>query len=115
MTALLIGRFHAVTKAQESWLSSLGNRGVDRIVCALTSANHAGTRRNPLDVATREKLLRPALAASGRPFDIVRVDDIPQTEKWVEHVLASIAGAGLPRPTQVYSSNRDVRALFEAA
>jgi SAM-dependent methyltransferase len=107
--ALLVGRFHAVTKAQEAWLKGLE---AERIVCALTSANHSGTRRNPLPVAARETLVRAALEA--KPFDVVRIDDIPQTEKWVEHVLSCIERAGCPRPTHVFSSNHEVRALFEA-
>jgi SAM-dependent methyltransferase len=119
MNALLVGRFHAVTKGQEAWLASLGARGVDRITCVVTSANHSGTRRNPLPVAEREALLKPSLQASGRPFGLVHVDDIPDTQGWVEHVLSSVARAGLARPvpsdTQVYSSNRDVQALFQAA
>ncbi len=119
MRALLVGRFHAVTKAQEAWLEGLSKHGVTRIVCALTSANHSGTRRNPLSVAEREALLKPSLALAALPFDVVRIDDIPDTKAWVEHVLSCVTAAGLERPTpqdtQVFSSNHDVRALFEAA
>jgi SAM-dependent methyltransferase len=107
--ALLVGRFHAVTKAQEAWLRSVK---ADRVICALTSANHHGTRRNPLSVEEREAIVRDAL--KGMPFDVVRIDDVPQTDKWVEHVLACVERAGLPRPTHVFSANREVRALFEA-
>lgn len=113
MKALLVGRFHAVTKSQEAWLQSLK---ADRITCVLTSANHSGTRRNPLDVETRKKLMREALR--GAPLDLVAIDDIPNTQAWVEHVLASVDRAGLGRPTpadtKVYTSNHDVAALFRA-
>lgn len=119
MDALLIGRFHAVTRAQALWLSSLGNAKVDRLICVLTSANQAGTRRNPLDAATRESLLRPALARAGKPFDVVRVDDVPDSGQWVPHVLAQVGRAlgRTPGPsnTALYSANRDVDALFEKA
>lgn len=116
MKALLVGRFHAVTKSQEAWLRSLASRGVERIICVVTSANHSGTRRNPLDVEARKKLLSEAL--EGQRHDLVAIDDIPDTEHWVGHVLASVERTGLPRPgpgdTQVYTSNREVAALFTA-
>ena len=117
MRALLVGRFHAVTRSQEAWLKSLATRGVERVTCVLTSANHSGTRRNPLDVEQRKKLMAAALA--GQAHELVAIDDIPNTATWVEHVLSSVERAGLPRPTpadtQVYTSNHEVAALFEAA
>lgn len=117
-TALLLGRFHAVTRAQSDWLASLSQAPVERLVCVVTSANHAGTRRNPLDATTREAMLRPALARSGKPFDVVRVDDIPDSEAWVQHVAAEVhrqlGRAVTPTTTTVYSANRDVDALFRA-
>ncbi|MEW5739876.1 MAG: methyltransferase [Myxococcota bacterium] len=116
--ALLLGRFHAVTRGQSDWLAALGGADVERLVCVLTSANHAGTRRNPLDAATREEMLKPALARSGKPFDVVRVDDVPDSEAWVAHVVSEVRralGVELSRAnTIVYSANRDVQALFRA-
>ncbi|MBK7858049.1 MAG: methyltransferase domain-containing protein [Archangiaceae bacterium] len=116
MNALLVGRFHAVTMGQHQWLQGLKGRGVERVTCVITSANHSGTRRNPLPVPQRRALLAEALA--GQRFDLVAIDDIAETESWVEHVLSSVERAGLPRPaprdTQVYTSNRDVAGLFEA-
>ena len=116
--ALLLGRFHAVTRAQSDWLASLSKAPVDRLICVITSANHSATRRNPLDVATRESMLRPALERSGKPFEIVRVDDVPDSAKWVEHVNQEVQrqlGLTLAPPgTTVYSANRDVDALFQA-
>ncbi len=116
--ALLLGRFHAVTLAQSDWLASLSKAPVDRLICVVTSANHQSTRRNPLDVATREEMLAPALARSGKPFDLVRVDDVPDSGAWVEHIAAEVQrqhGVGISaRDTVVYSANRDVDALFHA-
>ncbi|MDP2274547.1 MAG: methyltransferase domain-containing protein [Archangium sp.] len=116
--ALLLGRFHAVTRAQSDWLASLSKAPVDRLICVITSANHAATRRNPLDVATREAMLRPALERSGKPLEIVRVDDIADSAAWVEHVAAEVKRqSGLvlgPEGTTVYSANRDVDGLFKA-
>ena len=117
-TALLLGRFHAVTRAQAAWIASLAAAPVDRLVCVLTSANHSGTRRNPLDAETREVMLRPALARAGKPFEVVRIDDVPDSDAWVAHVLAEVKRArGLElssADTTVYSANHDVRALFQA-
>jgi len=121
--ALLLGRFHALTRGQAELVASLsqevGPAHVDRIVCVVTSADHSGTRRNPLDIETREALLRPALAATGKPFDLVRVNDIPDDARWVEHVRASVqAQTGVelsPAATTLLSANREVQALFAAA
>jgi len=116
--ALLLGRFHAVTRAQSDWLASLAKAPVDRLICVITSSNHAGTRRNPLEVSLREEMLRPALERSGKPFELVRVDDIPNSAAWVEHVVGEVKrqrGVALtPDDTAIYSANRDVDGLFSA-
>ena len=117
MDALLIGRFHAVTRAQDQWLQSLKAAPVDRLICVVTSANHAGTRRNPLDAQTRAQLLRPALQRTGKPFELVEVDDVP--DRWVEHVVAQVGKqvgrTPAPGDTTVYGANRDVDGLWSAA
>ncbi len=118
MKALLLGRFHAVTAAQARWLESLRNAPADELICVITSANLANTRRNPLPVATREELLKPALERSGKPYRVVRVDDIPDSSAWVSHVLAQVQRAGVELTAQnaaVFSANRDVAVLFRAA
>lgn len=118
MQALLVGRFHAVTRGQGAWLQALGKEPVERIVCVITSADHAGTRRNPLAADEREAMLRPALARSGKPFHLVRIEDIPDSGAWVEHVQSNLERAlgqwPTPQDTVVYSANRDVDALFLA-
>ncbi|MGZ3408705.1 MAG: methyltransferase domain-containing protein, partial [Polyangia bacterium] len=117
---LLLGRFHALTRAQAELVTSLAQEvTLERLVCVITSADHSGTRRNPLDAETREELLRPSLAATGKPFDLVRVADIADDGAWVEHVRRAVrAQAGvdlLPADTTLVSANRDVQALFAAA
>ena len=120
MIALVIGRFHAVTAAQASWFGSLSAiKEIERIVCVLTSADHEGTRRNPLGVALREELVTPVLQATGKPFAIVRIRDIPESSIWVEHVVAGVGeqtGDVLsPSTTRVFTANREVDALFTKA
>jgi Methyltransferase domain len=97
MIGLLLGRFHALTAAQAELVASLAQEAaLERLVCVVTSADHTGTRRNPLDAATREEILRP--------------DDA----QWVAHVRAAVpAGAGIdlaPAETTLVSANRDVQA-----
>ncbi len=120
VTALLVGRFHALTRAQGELIAELGaDPEVERIVCVVTSADHAGTRRNPLDAATREQILRPALEASGKPFRLVRIADIPDDKAWVAHVARTVAEITHvpiePARTRLYSANREVNALFARA
>jgi SAM-dependent methyltransferase/nicotinamide mononucleotide adenylyltransferase len=117
MLALLVGRFHALTREQAEWILSLGqDPAVERIVCAVTSADHVHTRRNPLDADTREAFLAPALQAAGRPWRLVRVDDIPDDAAWPAHLARAVADATgwqvSPSSTEVYTANRAVEALF---
>ena len=120
MIALLLGRFHALTRSQGELVASLAREvELTRIVCVITSADHAGTRRNPLPADTREAMLRPALAATGKPFDLVRVADVPDDARWVEHVRLAVRAATdlelTPASTTLVSANRSVQALFAAA
>jgi SAM-dependent methyltransferase/nicotinamide mononucleotide adenylyltransferase len=118
MNALVLGRFHAVTKTQSEWLESLKRAPVETLICVITSADLSGTRRNPLEVQTREAMLRPALERSGKPFRIVRVNDIADSEQWVAHVAAQVREqcglAVAPENTALFSANRDVERLFRA-
>jgi SAM-dependent methyltransferase/nicotinamide mononucleotide adenylyltransferase len=118
-SALVLGRFQAITKAQAEWLSALRTAPVDDVVCVVTSADRSGTRRNPLDAAARATLVRPLLAGTGKPYVVVGVRDIPEAAQWVEHVVREVSAAAAvvlsPSTTTLYSSNRDVDALFRAA
>lgn len=117
MDALLLGRFHAVTKAQAAWLASLAHEPIDRVICVITSANHSGTRRNPLELAARLAMVRPALERIGKPFEIVPVDGEPEPEAWVPYVVDAVGRVAqvalTPASARVYSANRDVAQLFE--
>lgn len=119
MQALLLGRFHALTRGQVEVIDALGREpSVERIACVVTSADHQGSRRNPLPAATREAILRPALAATGKPFALVRMNDVPDDARWPSLVVEAVrAGAGWslsPTDTRVVTSNREVATLFRA-
>ena len=118
--ALLVGRFHALTRAQAGLIGRLGSDGeIGRIACVITSSDHAGTRRNPFDADTRAALVEPALAASGKPYVIVRLADVPDDAAWPWHVVTAVERALHGRlragEVRVYSANRDVNALFQRA
>ena len=58
------------------------------------------------------------MAGRGKPFDIVKVDDIAVSAAWVEHVAEQIQkqlGSRLTsEATTVYSANPDVEMLFQS-
>ena len=119
MRALVIGRFHAVTAEQANWIVALGaDPEVTELICVVTSADHVGTRRNPLDHETRIGLIRPELERIACPHHIVEVRDIPDDAAWVAHIERQLAAVGIklsPSDTLVHSANHSVQGLFAAA
>jgi ubiquinone/menaquinone biosynthesis C-methylase UbiE/nicotinamide mononucleotide adenylyltransferase len=118
-TALLVGRFHAVTKAQAQWIESLQVESIAHIVCVVTSANHESTRRNPLSSVERSALMNEVLKRSQKSFEVVCIDDVPESNQWPQHVLSRVnekSGGDLNQENcAIYSSNRDVTELFLTA
>ena len=101
------------------WLEALGtDASIDRIVCVLTSADHEGTRRNPLSTAQRIEIMRPLLEAAQKPYMLIAISDIPTTRVWVAHVVDQVkAQTGLQLlvgNTRVYTANHDVDRAFRA-
>jgi len=116
-TALLCGRFHALTRAQGEAILALGrDAGVDAVVVVIASADHAGTRRNPLPVALRRAQLAPVLAALGKPWAMAEVADQPDDADWVRSVVAAATGTCghllSTENTTVVTANHDVLGLF---
>lgn len=118
MRLLLVGRFHALTRGQADVTLALAPEAT-RLDAVITSCDHAGTRRNPLDQATRARILRPLLESTGRPFAIVPITDIPDDAAWPAHVAAAVGAASgepvVPAETHVVTTNHAVAALFRAA
>ena len=127
---LFIGRMHTTTKFQQENLSAL--KGVspkklgmnikepfDTIVVVATSADHKGTKRNPLSSERRIEGLIPFLESVGMEYRIVSIPDIPDDNKWVEFVEKQIEYQSQgsikinQKNTVLFSSTPSVMKLFE--
>ncbi|MDT9595181.1 class I SAM-dependent methyltransferase [Nocardioides zeae] len=108
---LFPGRHHAVTGFQVDFLHRLlaGEvRDADDVVVpladdavvvwAVTSANHAWTRRNPLPGHRREALVERVSVAADLPSLVVLVPDVPQHPRFAELVVTTVATALGHRP-----------------
>ena len=127
---LLPGRHHLLTRFQALALRNLvSGRGVDRdgesvvfsdpitVVWAVTSANHAGTGRNPVPAHRREAAIERFSAAEDLRSLVVWVFDTAPTERFADVTLANVeAATGLvltPADTVVACSTPGVIALYE--
>lgn len=127
---LFTGRLHITTKFQQKELAAL--KGVspkkfrikitepfDTIVVVVTSADHKGTKRNPLAIERRVEALIPFLEAIGMNYKIVSIPDIPDDKKWVDFVEKQIEYQSQesvsinPRNTVLFSSTPSVMNLFK--
>lgn len=108
---LFPGRHHAVTAFQVDFLTRLlAGEVTDAdgapvpttddavVVWAVTSANHAWTRRNPLPGHRRESLVERVAVASGLPSLVVPVPDVPQHPRFAALVVTTVATALPHRP-----------------
>ncbi|MFO0877727.1 MAG: hypothetical protein U0840_10270 [Gemmataceae bacterium] len=93
MHLLLPGRHHLLTNAQLEFLT-LWTEGADAQVTALlwavTSANHAGTRRNPLPAHRREAAIEGLAAELTVPSYVYLVDDIGTNPRFGDYLLKKI-------------------------
>lgn len=100
---LFPGRHHLVTRFQVEYLRALlaGSLCDDtgapirctsdaRVVWAVTSASHSGTRRNPIPAHRREALIERVTAAAGMEPLVVPVADVPPSERFAGTVLGSV-------------------------
>jgi hypothetical protein len=108
MTRLLFpGRHHLLTNFQLQYLtlatggSPSALRDVDgrpldladritTIVWAVTSANHTGTRRNPLPAHRREAAIEHFATQLDADSVVFLIDDVPPTDRFAEYVLKKI-------------------------
>ena len=100
---LFPGRHHLLTRFQAAYLERAVAVGVPdttgahadtrgaQVVFAVTSADHGTTRRNPLPAHRREAQIERYAALSGMDCLVFPIADVPQTERFAEYLIASIA------------------------
>jgi hypothetical protein len=100
MRLLFPGRHHLLTNHQLEFLTLLtqGEPGgvlglaapVDAIVWAITSANHASTRRNPLPAHRREVAIEEFADALDVPSFVYLIDDVGTSDRFADYMLKKI-------------------------
>ncbi|NUO55358.1 MAG: class I SAM-dependent methyltransferase [Hamadaea sp.] len=116
---LFPGRHHVLTRFQAEYLSRLtvnGGPGRWTVVWAVTSANHANTRRNPVAYHRREAAIERFSVLTGLRSLVVPVFDTAPTDRFAEVTIKNIAtetGIVLtPENTVVACSTPEVAALY---
>ena len=91
---LMPGRHQAITRYQIEYLKEIFKREeVDRsaeIIWAVTSANHGGTRRNPLSGSRRLGLIEAVTQAEKLPSQVYRITNKEQKNHFAHFILESI-------------------------
>jgi hypothetical protein len=99
MRLLLPGRHHLLTNHQLEVLT-LATQGdparlglpaaIDAIIWAITSANHANTRRNPLPGHRRETAIDEFASLLDVPSLIYHIDDVGTSDRFADYILKKI-------------------------
>ncbi|MBX9690035.1 MAG: methyltransferase domain-containing protein, partial [Candidatus Obscuribacterales bacterium] len=119
---LLIGRWHGLTRDQESSLKEVISRSglaVSKLVFVITAADKGGSKRHPLQVGERREILSALAAGLGYAHEIFDVVDVNDSKGWPEYISAQLfaksRGSILidAANTVLVSSNPDVLARFE--
>lgn len=130
-TVLLPGRHHLVTRFQVRRLREILFGGARdetgrsvlvaddaRVVWAVTSATHHGTRRNPLPANRREAMIEAVSDDTGLPSLVAPVPDVARSPRFATTVLRSASltlGLELdPATTVVACSTPEVAELYRA-
>jgi SAM-dependent methyltransferase len=105
ITILFPGRHHMLTKFQYSYLRELIDKGIngkkiDRIIFAITSADHANTRRNPIPLYLRVLAIEKFSRDLPCEVKIYPIPDVEQTNKFAEYLLHYIEYQGGEKLTQ---------------
>src|SRR5205085_1761207 len=61
-----------------------------RLVFVVTAADQSGTRRHPLTAAQRVAVVRELGDSLGLPYEVHTVADIPDSERWPQHVQGAV-------------------------
>ncbi len=132
-TVLLPGRHHVLTRFQADYLHALlagevtDTEGASVevaedavVVWAVTSANHRGTRRNPVPASRREAAIERFALAEGIESLVVGVVDVAPTDRFAQLTVKTVAhetgGRRTPTPadTVVACSTAAVTAMYRA-
>jgi hypothetical protein len=97
MRLLLPGRHHLLTSDQLEFLTLVtGGQPValsgpiDTLIWAITSANHAHTRRNPLPGHRREVAIEEFAAQLDVPSFVYHVDDVGSSARFADYILKKV-------------------------
>lgn len=95
VTILFPGRHHILTKFQHQYLKNLIEKGingkkVNRIIFAVTSANHENTRRNPIPLYLRTMAITKFSQSLPCEVKIYPIPDVKNTEKFANYLLNQI-------------------------
>ena len=99
VTILFPGRHHMLTKFQHEYLmkvisEGIGGKKVDRIIFAITSADHANTRRNPIPLYLRVLAIDKFSRDLPCEVKIYPISDVKQTNKFAEYIISQIDHLG---------------------
>lgn len=128
-TVLLPGRHHLLTRFQAAYLRALLEDGAvaddgtpvacapgTSVVWAVTSANHAGTRRNPVPYSRREAAVERLSLLEDLRSLVVPVVDVAPTARFAQTTLTSVlTGTGLdltPEDTLLACSTQAVADMY---
>jgi SAM-dependent methyltransferase len=111
---LFPGRHHVLTRFQARYLAGFPEA---TIIWAVTSANHANTKRNPVPFHRREAAIEQLSVREGLRSLVVPVFDTTPTERFAEVTVKNVTVAtGItltPQNTVVACSTPQVAALYE--
>lgn len=122
VTLLFPGRHHMLTKFQHSYLRGLIDKGVngkqiDKIIFAVTSADHSNTRRNPIPLYLRTLAIAKFCSDFKCKVKIYPIPDVKPTPKFAQYMISQIFYQGgerlTPRNTILTCSTPPVIKLFK--
>jgi hypothetical protein len=103
MYLFIPGRHHAVTQFQADYLKSFaqGDAKIQGAIFAVTSANHQGTRRNPLSYTHRALMIHQLGQDLDFPVFTFLVEDAGHREDYADYTIKTVnhRGEGLFRLT----------------
>lgn len=121
---LLIGRWHGVTRDQRQSLrrcilAAEKTHGQGKLVFVITGAEQGGTKRHPLFLAERKRIVEGLAQSLGRPYEVHSADDISDSQQWTTHVIDVVRKDSGGRTdltaanTVLVSANPDVNKQFD--